>query len=65
MKSDLKKLANTFEPDILRFAQQLIRTKSLTSNEGDLAKLVERKMLALDYDDVFVDSLEVVFDKVR
>ncbi len=57
MKSQVKKLANTLETDILRFAQQLIRTKSLTTQEGDLATLVERKMMALDYDDVFVDSL--------
>jgi len=57
MKSDVKKLADRLEPETLRFAQQLVRTKSLTAHEGNLAKLVERKMLDLDYDDVYIDSL--------
>jgi putative selenium metabolism hydrolase len=57
MKFQVKKLVNTLSSDIMRFAQQLIRTKSLTAHEGDLAKLVKNKMLALDYDDVFVDRI--------
>ena len=57
MKSKVKKLASTLAPDIIRFTQQLIRTKSFTAQEGDLAKLVKRKMMELDYDNVFVDTL--------
>ena len=56
MKSKVKKLADSLSPDIINFAQQLIRTSSFTGHEGNLAKLVMSKMVELDYDHVSVDS---------
>jgi len=57
MKSEVKKMADSLLPDIVNFAQQLIRTPSFTGQEGDLAKLVMNKMAELDYDHVTVDAL--------
>ena len=57
MKSEVKKMADSLSPDIVNFAQQLIRTQSFTGQEGDLAKLVMNKMAELDYDHVTVDAL--------
>jgi len=57
MKSNVKKLADKLLPDIIDFAKQLIRTKSYTGHEGDLADLVLNKMKELDYDHVSVDEL--------
>jgi len=56
MKSKILKLADSLLPDIINFAQQLIRTPSFTGHEGNLAKLVMSKMAELDYDHVSVDS---------
>ena len=42
---------------ILSFAQKLVRIKSLTGHEGDIARVVEQEMRALAYDDVWIDSL--------
>src|SRR5210317_1684283 len=56
MKSKILKLADSLLPDIINFAQRLIRTPSFTGHEGNLAKLVMRKMAELDYDHVSVDS---------
>jgi putative selenium metabolism hydrolase len=56
MKSKVIKLADSLSPDIINFAQQLIRTSSFTGHEGNLAKLVMSKMVELDYDHVSVDS---------
>ena len=56
MKSKVIKLADSLLPDIINFAQQLIRTPSFTGHEGNLAKLVMSKMAELDYDHVSVDS---------
>ena len=57
MKSKVNKLVNSLSSDIINFAQQLIRTPSVTGHERDLAKLVKNKMADLKYDHVSVDSL--------
>jgi len=50
MKSNVKKLVDKLLPDIVDFTQQLVQTKSITEHEGDLARLVVKKMKELDYD---------------
>jgi len=57
MKTQIKQLVNNLAPEILNFAQQLIRTPSFTGCEKDLAKIVKSKMVALDYDHVSIDGL--------
>jgi putative selenium metabolism hydrolase len=57
LKSDLEKLTGDLMPDIIDFARQLVRTPSVTGQEGDLAARVAAKMRELDYDSVSVDPL--------
>ena len=57
MKTEISQLTNDLSPDIIHFAQQLIRTPSFTGCEKDLAKIVKHKMVALDYDHVSIDGL--------
>ncbi len=57
MKSEVNKRVYNLESEIINFAQQLIRTPSVTEHEGDLAKLVQSKMVELGYDHVWVDEL--------
>ena len=56
MKSKVKKIADKLSPDTIDFARQLIRTKSFTEDESELADLVMNKMKELDYDHVSVDE---------
>jgi acetylornithine deacetylase/succinyl-diaminopimelate desuccinylase-like protein len=42
--------------DVVRFAEELIRTPSLSLGEGRVAELVEAKMKELGYDKVFSDD---------
>ena len=51
-------------PEIVEFAQQLVRTKSFTGQEGALATSVAEKMKQLDSDGVSVDSLGNVIGMV-
>ncbi len=52
------------EKEIIEFAQDLIRQKSLSGQEGDIANLIKNKMLALDYDDATVDSMGNVLGRI-
>jgi len=64
MRPDVMTITQKLMPEIVEFAQQLVRTKSFTGHEGDLANLVIEKMKRLDYDDVSVDSLGNVIGTV-
>lgn len=53
----VKKLINLFQQDLIKFAQDLVRIKSVTGSEGEVAKFIQNKMLELGYDDVILDKL--------
>ncbi len=44
------------EAEALDFTQQLIRTASPSSQEGEVARLVEQRMQSLGYEEVFTDD---------
>lgn len=52
------------ESVILAFAQELIRVKSVTGNEGEVAKLVYSKMKELCYDDVTEDAFGNIIGRI-
>ena len=61
--------ANVFVPEdmqqeLLRFTQTLVRTKSLSGQEGAVIKLIEKKMLDLGYDEVKIDSMGNVIGRI-
>jgi putative selenium metabolism hydrolase len=60
----LPSAAKEFEPDLIRFAQELVRIKSLSGSEGELAKRIEAEMIKLSYDEVFIDSIGNVVGRV-
>lgn len=57
MKERIGKLANEIEKDLIKFTQDIIKIKSYTGNEKELALFVKDKMEKLGYDEVIVDNL--------
>ncbi len=51
-----KELADTLNEDLIKFAQQLIRTKSISGNEKCVADLYLDEMDRLGYDETFRDG---------
>jgi putative selenium metabolism hydrolase len=43
--------------DLLEFTQQLVRIKSLSGQEEGILRFIEKKMLALGYDEVSLDAM--------
>ena len=56
MYSLLAAKSRGLEAEALEFAQELIRSASPSSQEGDVARLVEDRMKALGYENVIVDD---------
>jgi putative selenium metabolism hydrolase len=52
----LKKIAESLDVRFLDFCARLIRTQSLSGEEGAVADIVEAELKALGYDDVFRDA---------
>jgi putative selenium metabolism hydrolase len=50
--------------DLLAFAQDLVRIKSFSGDEGLAAQAIASKMRALDYDDVRIDSMGNVLGRI-
>ena len=45
------------QAELIAFTQSLVRTKSLPGQEEQVIKLIERKMKALGYEEVIIDSM--------
>lgn len=43
--------------ELIQFAQDLVRIKSMSGEEGEIIKFIEIKMKALGYDEVTIDSM--------
>lgn len=57
MEEQIKELLEEIRPDLIKFAQEIIRIKSYTEQEEALAMFIKNKMIELGYDDVIVDKL--------
>ncbi|MGO8695417.1 MAG: YgeY family selenium metabolism-linked hydrolase [Rectinemataceae bacterium] len=53
----IRALASEIEDEMLSFAQELVKTKSITGDERLIIELIGKKMKALGYDDVRVDGM--------
>ncbi len=60
--SDL--LTQELKRELIECTQNLVRIKSFSGQEGDVIKFIEKKMLALGYDDVTIDSMGNVVGKI-
>lgn len=52
------------DEDLVEFARSLIRIRSYSDHEGDLARHIARKMEELGYDEVFIDGTGNVVGRV-
>ncbi len=57
MYDKLNAMAEDLRDDVVGFAQTLIRTPSMSGEEGELAQLTMDRMEALGYDEIFRDDL--------
>lgn len=57
-------LAPEFERELLVFTQDLVRIKSLSGQEEEIIRFIEKKMIALGYDEVIIDSMGNVLGRI-
>lgn len=61
----LNTMAHDVRDDVIRFAQQLVQTPSISGQEEGLAQLTVKTMNELGYDEVFVDDMGNVVGIVK
>ena len=57
-------LSKEQKDDLIRFTQDLVRIKSFSGQEEEIVKFIERKMKALGYDEVIIDSMGNVLGRI-
>jgi putative selenium metabolism hydrolase len=57
-------LTPELQNELIEFTQSLIRIKSLSGQEEEVIKLIEKRMLALGYDEVTIDSMGNVIGRI-
>ena len=62
--NELDALLAEYQPDILKFAQDIIRTRSYSSHESDLVQLIRAKMEKLGFDDARIDGIGNILGRV-
>ena len=50
-------LTPEIKKELVQFTQELVRIKSLSGQEGEIIKFIEKKMIALGYDEVRIDAM--------
>lgn len=64
MSMDSKGPLAAYEDDLIRFTQELVRIRSFSDQEGELARCIQKKMEALGYDEVFIDRVGNVVGRI-
>lgn len=64
LKNNILKSFENKKEEILEFFQILVKTKSYTGDEEKVAKLVYKKMLELNYDEVWQDKFGNIIGKI-
>ena len=65
---DLTRIASEIEThkrDLIQFCQDLVRSKSLSGNEGDVAEIIAQKMKSLGISQVSTDELGSVLGTIK
>src|SRR5215207_8732926 len=60
--SDL--LTLELQKELIEFTQSLVRIKSLSGEEEEIIKFIEKKMIALGYDEIILDSMGNVLGRI-
>jgi len=61
---EVNKLVEKYKNDIIKFAQEIVRTKSYSGHEEKLVKLIENKMKKLGFDEVIIDKTGNIIGRV-
>ena len=64
MSMDSRGTPAAYEDDLVRFAQELVRIRSFSDQEGELARRIQNKMEELGYDEVFIDRVGNVVGRI-
>ncbi|MBQ0059097.1 MAG: YgeY family selenium metabolism-linked hydrolase [Lachnospiraceae bacterium] len=64
MKTNLANLIEEITPSLIAFAQELVRTKSLTCEERNVALIIEQRMRLLSYDEVIINDMGNVLGRI-
>jgi putative selenium metabolism hydrolase len=57
-------LTPELKKDLIEFAQNLVRIKSLSGHEEEIIKFIQKKMIVLGYDEVTIDSMGNVLGRI-
>ena len=57
-------LTPVLQRELIEFTQNLVRIKSFSGQEEEVIKFIEKKMIALGYDEVTIDSMGNVVGKI-
>ena len=55
---------NEYKNKLIEFAQEAVRTRSYSDEEGNFAALIKKTMEELKYDEVLIDSVGNVVGKI-
>ncbi len=64
LEEKINKLVEEYKGDIVKFAQDIVRTKSYSGQEEKLVKLFEKKMKELGFDEVIIDKTGNIIGRV-
>lgn len=64
MENKVFEVCKKYSDDLIKFTQELVKTRSYSDEEGDIVEKVLNKMNELGYDEAFVDSTGNVVGKV-
>ncbi len=60
----VQELVHKYEPEILEFARNIIKTRSYSGQEKDLVMLIKAKMEELGFDEVKIDSIGNILGRI-
>jgi len=55
--NDMSLMTPELQKELIEFTQSLIRIRSYSGEEEEIIRLIEKKMIALGYDEVIIDSM--------
>jgi putative selenium metabolism hydrolase len=64
MMVDLDSIMPQVQNELIEFTQNLVRTKSVSGQEEEIARLIKNKMESLGYDEVIIDSMGNVLGRI-
>lgn len=64
MDNKIETIFQNVSADVIRFAQEIVKTKSMTCQEQDVAHLVEKEMQRLGFDEIKLDGIGNVIGRI-